>query len=59
MMLRMSFDLEREAAAIEAAVREVLREGYRTADIFEPGTHRVGTTEMGDRVAQAILRNIH
>ncbi|HEY4362872.1 MAG TPA: 3-isopropylmalate dehydrogenase [Bryobacteraceae bacterium] len=59
MMLRMSFDLEPEAAAIEAAVRSVLREGYRTADIFEPGTHRIGTTEMGDRVAQAILRNIH
>jgi 3-isopropylmalate dehydrogenase len=59
MMLRHSFDRETEAASIESAVRSVLREGFRTADIFEPGTHRIGCTEMGDRVAQTILRNIH
>jgi 3-isopropylmalate dehydrogenase len=57
MMLRQSFDLEPRAAAIESAVRSVLIEGYRTADIFEPGTQRIGTTEMGDRVADAIRRN--
>jgi 3-isopropylmalate dehydrogenase len=59
MMLRQSFDLDAQAAAIEQAVGSVLREGYRTADIFQPGTHRIGTTEMGDRVAQTILGNIH
>jgi 3-isopropylmalate dehydrogenase len=59
MMLRDSFDLEVEAARIERSVRSVLREGYRTPDIFEPGTKRIGTVEMGDRVAQAIRNNIH
>jgi 3-isopropylmalate dehydrogenase len=55
MLLRQSFDLEPQAAAIEQAVRSVLRDGYRTQDIFEPGTNRIGTTEMGDRVAAAIV----
>jgi 3-isopropylmalate dehydrogenase len=59
MMLRHSFDLEKEAAAIEQAVRAVLREGYRTPDIFEPGTDRIGTREMGERVAQAIPNHLH
>jgi 3-isopropylmalate dehydrogenase len=59
MMLRHSFELEAEAAKIELAVRAVLREGYRTPDIFEPGTQRVGTEEMGERVARAIRDNIH
>jgi 3-isopropylmalate dehydrogenase len=59
MMLRDSFDLETEAARIERSVRSVLHEGYRTPDIFEPGTKRIGTEEMGDRVAQAIRNNIH
>lgn len=55
MMLRDSFDLEQEASRVEHAVRVVLREGYRTPDIFETGTSRIGTEEMGDRVAHAIL----
>ncbi len=59
MMLRDSFDLAGEAARIENAVRAVLREGYRTPDIFEPGTQRVGTEEMGDRVAAAIGNHLH
>ena len=59
MMLRDSFDLEDEAVRIEQAVRQVLREGYRTPDIFEPGTRRIGTREMGDRVAQAVTDPIH
>lgn len=54
MMLRYSFDLEEHALRIERAVREVLRQGYRTADILEPGTRRVGTEEMGAAVAQAL-----
>ena len=56
MMLRYSFDLEDHALRIEQAVREVLRKGYRTADILEPGTRRVGTEEMGEAVAEAISR---
>jgi 3-isopropylmalate dehydrogenase len=59
MMLRHSFDLHDQAANIEHAVRAVLREGYRTADIFQPGMRRVGTEEMGDAVAEAIRRAIH
>lgn len=59
MMLRDSFDLAEEAATVEHAVRVVLREGYRTPDIFEPGAQRIGTEEMGDRVAKAIHDQIH
>jgi 3-isopropylmalate dehydrogenase len=55
MMLRQSFDLEERAARIEQAVRSVLRAGYRTADIFQPGCRKVGTKEMGDAVVAAIL----
>ncbi len=54
MMLRQSFDLPKEAERVEQAVRSVLREGYRTADIHEPGAKLVGTCEMGDLVAKAI-----
>ena len=54
MMLRFSFEMEAEATRIETAVRNVLRQGYRTADIFEPGARRVGTAEMGEAVASAI-----
>jgi 3-isopropylmalate dehydrogenase len=54
MLLRHSFDLEDYAARIENAVRSALRNGYRTADIFTPGTHRVGTEEMGNAVAGAL-----
>ncbi|HEY1759816.1 MAG TPA: 3-isopropylmalate dehydrogenase [Bryobacteraceae bacterium] len=59
MMLRHSFELDEQASRIERAVRVVLREGYRTPDIFEAGTRRVGTQEMGERVAQAIRDNVH
>ncbi|HHW41084.1 MAG TPA: 3-isopropylmalate dehydrogenase [Syntrophomonadaceae bacterium] len=51
LMLRYSFNLEEEARAIEAAVREVLKQGYRTPDIMEPGKKPVTTAEMGDLVA--------
>ncbi len=54
MMLRYSFDLEEPAVRIEQAVRQVLRQGYRTADILEPETRLVGTREMGEAVAKAI-----
>lgn len=54
MMLRYSFDLDKEAAAVEAAVQAVLTEGYRTVDIMADGCQKVGTVEMGDRIAQHI-----
>ncbi len=54
MMLRYSFDLEKEADAIEAAVKKVLEEGYRTPDIMSEGNTLVGTKEMGDLIAARI-----
>ncbi len=54
MMLRYSFGNEAAAVRIENAVRKVLAQGYRTGDIFEPGTTRVGTKQMGDAVLAAL-----
>lgn len=56
MMLRYSFDLDQEADAIEAAVQAVLTEGYRTGDIMSEGCTKVGTTQMGDLIAERIHR---
>lgn len=54
MMLRYSFDLDREADAVEAAVRKVLQEGYRTGDIMSEGCRRVGCAQMGDLLAERV-----
>ena len=54
MMLRFSFDLDKEADAIEDAVRKVLAEGYRTVDIMDEGKPQVGTTEMGNLICDRI-----
>ncbi len=54
MMLRYSFDLEEEAVAIENAVKEVLKKGYRTVDIMSEGMSLVGTSLMGDLIAKEI-----
>ncbi|GBD22390.1 3-isopropylmalate dehydrogenase [bacterium HR29] len=54
MMLRWSFGLEREAAAIERAVDAVIAEGYRTPDIAGEGTTVVGTARMGSLVAERV-----
>ena len=54
MLLRYSLGLEEEAQAIERGVEKVLGEGYRTYDIMEPGKTKVGTDEMGERIAAAI-----
>jgi 3-isopropylmalate dehydrogenase len=56
MMLRESFGLLREAAWIEEATAEVLRHGFRTFDVAEPGTTLVGTAEMGERIAATVQR---
>ncbi len=54
MMLRYSFANEEAALRIENAVKKVLSQGYRTGDIYEPGTTKVGTKEMGDAVLAAL-----
>ena len=54
MMLRYSFDLNEEADAIEAAVKKVLQDGYRTIDIMSEGCTQVGCTEMGTLLAERI-----
>ena len=56
MMLRYSFDLDKEAAAVEAAVEEILKEGFRTADIMAKGCKQVGTVQMGTLIADKIRR---
>lgn len=54
MMLRYSFDLEKEADVIENAVKQVLKEGYRTIDIMSEGKTLVGTKEMGQLITDRI-----
>lgn len=54
MLLRYSFDQDEAARRIEGAVRKVLAQGLRTADIFEAGTTKVGTREMGEAVLKAL-----
>ena len=54
MMLRYSFDLDKEAKAIEDAVQQVLTEGYRTVDIMADGCKQVGTVEMGRLICERI-----
>ena len=51
MMLHYSFGLIEAAQAVEAAVAEVLQEGYRTYDIMSEGKTKVGTKEMGELIA--------
>ena len=54
MMLSYSFDLDRESKAVEAAVQQVLSDGYRTVDIMAEGCKEVGTTEMGRLICEKI-----
>lgn len=54
MMLRYTFGLEEVAVRIENAVRKVLAQGFRTADIYEQGMKKTGTAGMGD----AVLANL-
>ena len=56
MMLRFTLDLPESADRVEAAVRQVLQQGLRTADIWSDGTRKVGTREMGDAVVAAITK---
>jgi 3-isopropylmalate dehydrogenase len=54
MMLRYSLGRAAEADRLEAAVRKVLQQGLRTADIYTDGCRKVGTREMGDAVVAAL-----
>lgn len=54
MMLRYSFDLDKEADAVEYAVKQVLKEGYRTLDIMSAGCVQAGCRQMGDLLAERI-----
>lgn len=54
MMLRYSFDMQKEADAIEKAVSDFLDMGYRTADIISEGTNQVGCEKCGDIIANSI-----
>lgn len=56
MMLRYSFDLEEEADAVENAVKQVLKDGFRTVDIMSEGKKQVGTIQMGDLICENIKR---
>jgi 3-isopropylmalate dehydrogenase len=53
MVLRHSANLEQDAQAVEAAVRKVLEQGYRTADLVR-GQKGVSTAEMGEQVHQVL-----
>ena len=61
MMLRYTFDLDKEADAIEAAVKQVLKDGYRTIDIMPQeedkrnAVTQVGTAQMGDLICEQNL----
>ena len=54
MMLRYSFDLDKEADAIDNAVKQVLKDGYRTGDIMSDGCEQVGCKKMGDLIVERI-----
>ncbi len=54
MMLRYTFDLDKEADAIENAVKKVLEEGYRTIDLAKPGEEQVKCDEMGTLIAERV-----
>ena len=54
MMLRYTFDLDKEADAIEKAVAQVLKDGYRTIDIMSEGKTQVNTAEIGNLICDRI-----
>ena len=54
MMLRDSFGMQEEYAAIEKAVEDTLAEGWRTADILSDGMKKIGCREMAQRIADHI-----
>jgi 3-isopropylmalate dehydrogenase len=57
LMLRHSFELEREAASIENAVSVVLNQGSRTADLVRAAGKPTSTSEMGRRVVEVVKKS--
>ena len=56
MMLSYTLDLPKAGEALKNAVTEVLKDGYRTADIYREGNQLVGTTEMRDLVIEKLAK---
>ena len=54
MCLRYSFAMTREADALEAAIADTLNDGIRTGDIMAEGCEKVGTSGMGDAIAERL-----
>jgi 3-isopropylmalate dehydrogenase len=54
LLLRYSFGMEEAASAVESAIRTVLSQGYRCADVRLGATSVIGTTEMGQRIRAAL-----
>ena len=54
MMLRYSFDLDREADAVEEAVAAALADGCRTVDIMSEGMMQMSCSQMGSAIAHRI-----
>ncbi|HWP92975.1 MAG TPA: 3-isopropylmalate dehydrogenase [Thermodesulfobacteriota bacterium] len=54
MMLKYTLNLDRAAEEVENAVKRVLEKGYRTSDIYEEGTKKVGCKEMGTLIVEEI-----
>jgi 3-isopropylmalate dehydrogenase len=58
LLMRHAFQLEREARYIESAVAEVLAAGGRTRDLAAPGKGALSTSEIGNRVIEALQRAV-
>src|SRR2546425_2520016 len=56
LLLRHSFKLEREAACIETAVAEALAAGNRTRDLAKPSQATLSTSQMGQKVVEAVAQ---
>lgn len=54
MMLRYSFDMDKEANDVDQAIKKVLQKGYRTGDIMSEGNTLVTCSEMGDAILQEL-----
>ena len=54
MMLRYSFDMDKEASAVEKAIQKVLKDGYRTVDIMSEGQKEVSCSMMGNLIVERL-----
>jgi 3-isopropylmalate dehydrogenase len=54
MLLRLGLNIPEAASLVENAVRQTLRDGFRTSDIMEPGKTLVGCRSMGQKVIENI-----